>query len=804
MPGAFNTQPMIRNYLKIALRIFWQNKTYVLINLLSLGFALACCILSYLHYHYRHSFDKNHVATENIYRLNSVRKVGGGGIQRWGLSPSPVAATLEKDLPGISRTARLFSENLVVKKEESVFNETVHYADKNIFSFFTFPLKEGDYSGFESKNNLIISEAFAFKYFGKKTPVGNTVMMIKNGKEELFTVIGVLERLPLNSSFQFDLVTSFNNAFINASTLNDWRDAPLITTFAEIKNKTAAQNLSRSLDQYVGVHNESQKNWLVKSFYFQPFTEIALSSDVDFDEFVEGRALKPNPRGVMVFVPAIMSLFILLITCFNFTNISIAFASKRLKEIGVRKVMGGRKSQLVKQFLTENILLCLIASMVAIVIVLSLLPLFKNWTGVALEFNVIHNPVLLVFLLLLPIITALIAGIYPSFYISSFEPIGILKGSTTFGPKSRFTRFLLLVQFSLSCLALVIGIVLTKNASFQDKVDFGYAINEVVVTQLDSAGDYTALRNALLADTRVKGIGGAAQQVGAGTRTVTASNEKTEVKAQLAQIEGEDYLRTMGIQLVAGRHFHKGNGPDKDESVIINQTFAKQLNISEPIGKQVVLDSISYTIIGMVKDYKENGLHGQVPPCVLRAATEDEFKYMAIRATEENVLQIQNAVKAAWYKVLPGKPYRGFLQSDMVEKERYLNTGFQAVSFFMAAITILLSAAGLFALVSLNIIRRSKEVGMRKVLGASTVNLMSIVSKDFFYIIFLAFLIGASLGYVIIDKIIFRHIYAYHTEIGVGAFIAALAIIVLSCCATVGWRVYNAAVSNPINVLRKD
>ena len=793
---------MLRNYIKIALRILWQNKIYVAINLLSLAFALTCCIFSYLNYDYRMSFDKSHTNTENIYRLNSIRKTERS-TQRWGITPAPIGEIMAKDLPGVSGVARLYSENVVLKKGENVFNERVHYADKNIFSFFNFPLREGNYAQFDNINTVAISDGFARKYFGTEKALGQQIEMVKDGRKEFYTVAAVMKPIPLNSSFQFDIVTAFNNAFA-AGTTNDWRNNKMITTFAEIKNKEAVIQLAEALKTYTAVHNNAHEDWTIEGFYFQPFNEVAMSSDVDFDEFVHGRDLNANQRGVIVYIPTIMSILILLITCFNFTNISIAFASKRLKEIGVRKVLGGRKRQLIKQFLTENIILCLLASLIALGLVLSLLPSFNSWAGITLQFDVLANPTLLVFLLLLPLATAIIAGLYPAFYVSSFEPIGILKGSVTFGPKSRLTRFLLFLQFTISCLALILGILLTKNASYQNEVDFGYAINEVVVTEVDNAQEYTALSNMLRKDSRILSVGGAVDQLAAGTRSTKVTTDKAEVKAQVASIGGEEYLNTMGIKLTEGRHFYKTGGLDKDQSVIVNETLVKQMHLQNPIGQQIKVDSAYYAIVGVVADYKEFGLHGKVPPCVLRAAVGEDFKYLVVRTSKNNLADVQQATREGWAKVAPDKVYNGFLQIDMIDKERYMNESLKTVSFFLAGVIILLSASGLFALVSLNIIRRSKEVGMRKVLGASVLNLMKLVSKDFLYIIIVAFVVGASLGYIIIDKIIFRFVYAYHPEIEVSAFIGALAIVLASSLATVGWKVYSAASSNPMYVLRKD
>ncbi|HLL44471.1 MAG TPA: ABC transporter permease, partial [Segetibacter sp.] len=725
--------------------------------------------------------------------------------QPWGITPVAIGEYLANDMGESGRIARLLGKNLVVKNKDDVFGETVHYADKNIFSFFNLPLKRGNYNQFNDKNTIIISQPLAKKYFGKDEPVGRQLTMVANGKEEVFTVIGLLEKIPLNSSFQFDIVTSFNNAFpAGAASPNDLRNELFVTTFAEINNRERAKLLADQLTTYAAIYNTANKDWKIKNFYFQPFEEIALSSDVDFAQFVNGRELNRNPRGVMVIVPIVLSAFILLITCFNFTNISIAFASRRLKEIGVRKVLGVRKWQLIIQFLTENILLCLVASGLALFLVYRLLPELNTSTGVELQMNFGQNMMLWVILVGLPLIAAIVAGLYPSLYISSFEPVGILKGNTTFGPRSRITRILLVTQFSISCLALMVGIALTKNASFQKEVDFGYAINEVVVTEISSGQEYSALSNAIRNDPQVEGVAGAAQQIGAGTWETKVYYETNELKVQVARVGGEEYLKTMGVKLLSGRHFHSNEGLDKDQSILVNQKFAEKLNLADPLGKQIKLDSANYTIVGVVRDYKELGLHGLVPPCVLQLAGVDDYKFMVVRANENNLANVEKAIKASWKKLITGKPYSGFLQNDVILKERYMNAGLQSVSLFLAGVIILLSASGLFALVSLNILRRNKEIGVRKVLGASIANVMGLVVKDFMYILLLAFLIGSSLGYLIINKIVFNFIYVYHPTFGLDAFILTLLILLISCALTVGLKVFKAASSNPANVLKTD
>jgi putative ABC transport system permease protein len=332
---------MFNNYIKIALRVLLRNKVYVAINLLSLGFALACCVWSYLNYNFRASFDANHTGTENIYRINSLREVEHSS-QPWGVSPLPLAEAALKDMPAIEQVARLYHKSVVVKKDDNALSETIHYADPEVFSFFTFPIKYGNYTGFKDKT-VVISEAFGQKYFPNQLPLGKELTLLnQEGQEEIFTVGAVMQKTPVNSSFQFDIVAPFENLFTSGTfTRSNWKHPEYITTFVKIKETSIISQVEEQLNGFRQLHNAGKEDWKINGFYLQPFKQIAFSSDRDFAGFVYGSLLNANPRGVVVIVPAIMSLFILLITCFNFTNISIAFASRRLKEIGIRKVIGG-------------------------------------------------------------------------------------------------------------------------------------------------------------------------------------------------------------------------------------------------------------------------------------------------------------------------------------------------------------------------------------------------------------------------------------------------------------------------------
>ncbi|SDP33249.1 MacB-like core domain-containing protein [Mucilaginibacter sp. OK268] len=795
---------MFSNYLKIAFRVLWRNKVYVILNIAGLGFAIACCILAYLNYNYRTNFDQNHTGTERIYRLNSMRLIEGNK-QPWGVTPLPLAKAIEKDISGVERVARLSSAAIVVKHEENTFDEHIHYADKSLFDFFKFPLKSGSLLGFDQPGQVIISEAFAEKCFSKENAVGRSLTIIgSDGSPKVYMVAAVAQKVSANSSIQFNIITSFENAPVNKQTaFNSWKNPGLVTTFVKLKDKQSAELITGTFNSYVQINNRSNIDWPVTGFFLQPFSGLATSSDIDMPGYVYGSQLTVNPRGVLVIVPVIMSLFILLITCFNFTNISVAFASGRLKEIGIRKVIGGLRRQLIWQFLTENIVLCLLASALALFFVRLLLPTVIQLTGIDLSPDFARDYGFWLFLILIPAVSAVFSGLYPAMYISSFEPVKILKGKTALGSSNRFTRFLLIAQFSLSCFALVVGIVMSQNASFQKKADFGYAINEVAVVEINSPQEYTAFSQVVQQYPEIKSVAGCMQQIGDGTYTQTVKIQNEKIPVQAAKVGGEAYLKTMGIQLIQGRHFYNTDA-DAEESILVNQTFVQRLGLKQPLGKRISLDSAKYTIVGVVNDYKEYGLHDLVPPCVLHMAKPADYKFMVVRADENKLIQVNRLLQTAWHQVAPNAPYRGYLQSDLIEKELRMTQGFKSIAFFLAVVTLLLSASGLFAQIALNIDKRSKEIGMRKVLGASVMQIIALINREFIRIILIAFVIGSALGYLFTSKFIFQVIYKYHPDAGPEPYIGTLLIVVLSCMAIIGTKVFQAAKENPIKRLRAE
>ncbi len=793
---------MISNYFKIAIRILSRHKTYVFLNIAGLGFALACCLLAYLNYDYRETFDANYPDTENIYRINSKR-ISDGVVNEWGVSPIGLGEALKKNSSSVTSYARLFSAAGVIKNANDVFSEQIHFADPAFFDLFSVPLSEGNSSQFAAPNNVIISQTLAKKLFGNQSALNREITLInRQGMEQPFLITAVLGILPQNSSFQFDVITSIDTYFSKADQINISNNRE-VSTFLEIPNKTSLSNVEHQASSYAALYNKDKQKEKIEGFKLQNFQNIAFSSDRDLEGYVYGSTLNQNPRGVIVFGPAIMSFLILLIACFNFTNISISFASTRLKEIGIRKILGGIRAQLIKQFLAENILLCVLASGLAVFFVIALLPSFNSVSGLSLSFN-FKDLSLYLFLFSLPLFTALVSGLYPSLYISSFKPISILKGQTTFGDSNVFTKVLLCAQFSLTCFALIIGISLTKNAYYQSAVDYGYAINELAVLEVDSLSEFNILNNTLKSNPQIKSIAGTVNQIGEGSPVLKVEAGNKVIDATVTTTGGESYLKTSGVMLKEGRYFYSNRSMDPESSVMVNESLLSALNIKSAVGHRIKVDSTLYTIVGVVKDYKESGLHGEVPPIILKLANPENFRYLTVRADKASLPGVYKKMKDTWHRALPGKPFRGFMQNELIEKELYMNEGMKSVSFFLAITTIALSASGIFALISLNIIRRKREIGMRKVLGASILSIISLLNKSYFRLMMLSFVIGSAIGFLLIDNLLFRFIYAYHAEIGVMPFILTLSILLITTAITIGNKVYKTAVSSPIKTLKEE
>ena len=802
----FNERDMFKNNFKIAIRNLSRHKNYVLINVLGMGFALMCCIVAFLNLDYKLRFDDHHQKkTDHVYRLNTVRDIENGN-EPWGISPLALGSVVAQDIAGIEHVMRWHAASGIVKINDKTFGENLHYADMESLQVFNFPLLSGDVAAFENPGMIVLDQDIAIKYFGYEDPIGKSATIIDAfGREKIFVVGAVTKKVPYNSSIIFDIVIPIHHLFDPEKLPeSNWKNPSQTTIFLELAPEHDPEDVDKMLDRYVNVHNSFRDDIKVSDFYLQPFSELAFTSDIDLPGWVRGRALNRNAVGFLVGVTTILSLLILLTACFNFTNTSIAFSGNRLKEIGIRKVIGGSRQQLIKQFMVENLVLCFLSIFVGLLGAYYLIDAYNGLFDQTLDMQYIFKSRVLIFLFSMPLITAILAGGYPAFQISKHQPVTILKGKMRFASTGKLGKILLTAQFSFSCFSLIGGIILAQNAGYQEDIDFGYDLRKVVVTPINGQREFTTFQNAITQNPKIQSVAGSAQIVGQSSE-VSIKSHPGDHAITVRQLEiGSGYLKTLGIEMIAGREFNATSTPDHKQRVIINQKLAEVLQLESPLNQQIILNEKPYLVIGLAQNHKEFGLRGKEPPCLFTMADPDQLRYLSASVSASQVKEVNNYLMNTWFQVNPNTPYKGFLQEMLIYKQLYINNILRNLCFFLAAATLIMSTAGFFSIVSLSVLKRTKEIGIRKVFGSSISQMIYLIVKDFIKFVLVAFVIGSLLGYWVVQGVLFTKIYAYHISFGAGVFVFTLLIMLLTPGITVGLRVYRAAMANPSETLKSE
>ncbi len=788
---------MFKNYFKIAYRNLLKNKLYSFINIFGLSVAVAFCIVAYLNHDYNVSFDMFHQNAQEIYRLKTVR-VQNARERVWGYTPRPLGPALMQDFPFIKKAVRLTIATVVFKSGDKIFNEGVLHVDPEFFEMFSFPLKYGDKNVLRDKNKIVLSEALALKYFGAENPIGKQVTMrYRDGQPREFFIGAVAQKVPDNSSIQVDVLASLElllDAGIDKA--NDWTDWAHIT-FVQTSDPNQMAGLAQKMDRYLAVHNAVvAPDAQIKRFAIEPLQGMAMRArDVRFDILKEAM----HPAGIMA--PSVIAVLLLLMACFNYINTAIAYSSQRLKEIGIRKVIGGFRRQLIWQFLGENLLLCAIALALGIALAEIFVPAYDAlWTYFELTLNYAQNRGLLLFLAGLLLFLGLVAGTYPAFYVSAFHPVAILRGKQKFGGTSWLARALLTFQFTISILTVIAGIVFVQNAGFLRDFDLGYGKDLVIVVPLREAKYYEPYKNAIAQNPELVSIGAAMNHVGYNWGGATVAHASQKIDASMLSV-GYNYLETMQVRLAQGRMFDENLPTDLQEAVIVNQKLAAEFGWNNPIGQTVSLDTLRYTVIGVVEDFYNDGVWRPITPCLFRMATPANLRHIAVRVPVENLTATNEFLRATWTRVVPDLPYEGFYQNEVMAEAIEVSDNIKTMFIYISVLAMVIAAMGLFALVALNLARRTKEIGIRKVLGATMANIMNLVNKEFVRLLLAATLLASGAGYFAMQALL-QSIYAYHVGFSALPFLLGGAIVFALAALTVGSQVLKVATANPVEALR--
>jgi putative ABC transport system permease protein len=805
---------MFKNYFKIAFRNLWRNKGFSAINIFGLAIGLAVFLLIALFVVDELSYDKYNLNADRIYRVNSDFKVNGSTFNDR-LSPAPMAETLMKDYPQIEQATRLKDngKTLVRNGNKIIFEPNSMFADANLFNVFTVQMIAGDKrTALMQPHSLVISEYIAKKYFNSIDVIGKTLRL---DNTDDYKITGVIKNMPPQSHLHFNLLKAMSGYADSRNT--NWINVNYLTYLLVHKGTT-----QRDLDNYLSATTKKYAEPLLQSFihtsiadleskgdHFRfvtiPLTKIHLYSTLTQEQEPSG-----NIQYVYIFI--IIAVFILLVACINFMNLSTARSAGRSKEVGVRKVLGSSRGTLIYQFLIESILTSFIALVIALFIASLMLPYFNHLSDKEISLNLVSNTWLLPFSIIGTLVIGITAGAYPAFFLSAFQPIQVLKGKLASGFKGSWLRnSLVIFQFS-TVITLIVGtLVIYSQLNYIRNKKLGYNREQVLVLQ----NTYSLSQHANSFKQDVLKLAG----VKSGTMTPylpTSKNTNTEVYGKNAAMSpgqstaletwyiDEDYIPTLGMEMAAGRSFTKGILTDSS-AVIINETAARMLGYNKnPLDEKIFRGGgVSMNIIGVVKDFNSGSLRNKIEPLILRLS--EQRGGMAFRIDTKNVPGLISQIQTLYHTAdanMAGQPFiYSFLDDDfnhLYKSEQNTGKIFMSFAFF----AILIACLGLFGLITYAAEQRTKEIGIRKVLGASVTSIVTMLTNDFLKLVGIATVISFPITWWAMTK--WLQDFAYRTSIGWWVFAVAGLLAILITIITVSFRAIKAALTNPVTSLRSE
>lgn len=781
-----------------------KNKLFIIINVLGMGFAIACCIVAYLANEYDSTFDAVHVNNKNIYRVSAVREFENN-LTRFGYASLPLGEVIDRTFQDVSRSTRYAYSNSNFKRDNDLFPANLSYVDPDFFQMFTWAFVAGNPSDLKDKTSIFISEKMASRLFRtSKEALGKTIIQVYGTETREVKIAGVFEEPVPNSSFY----SRDGSAYMNFESFwdefkdvrqSDWRKE--CTLFIQIKDANRMGAVHQQLQSYVINNNSAREDFQVKEFALDPLETMAHR---DRAESVRSSTWGAPPISAIT-GSVIMAMLLLLIACFNLTNTAIAISSRRLKEIGIRKVMGSMRIQLIFQFISETTFICFLALLFALGLTDFLIAGWNIMTGnnIHLEPNYFDAPQFLLFLIGVLVFTGILAGSYPAFYISKFKPVTILKGKLKFGGTNYFTRILLGLQFAFSLIAIVNAIGFMQNARYQRNYDLGFDIRGSVIASVNSTSEFDTYRNALQGNPEILSIAGARSGIFSNRAHEPVKHESKQIEVDIIDV-GDNYLRTMDLKLLQGRDFIKDSETDRKESIIITQKMANLFGWENPLGKQILWkDTVKLYVIGVVKDVYTTGLWHEMEPMMIRYIAPDQYSQIVVSASADHASSVNAYMHQEWTKLFPNRLYNGHMLVSNLQTVIDLNLSIMYMYAFLGSIALILSATGLFTLVSLNIISRMKEIGVRKVLGASVSNIARIINVEFIIILASASLLGSLISYNMSD-IIMSSIWKYYQGVNVLTFVISVGLLFLISFFTIGYKVFTVSIMNPVNILRDE
>lgn len=801
---------MIENYFKTAWRNLWKNKTFSFINIFGLATGIASSLLIFLFVQDELSFDRFHKDAGNIYRVVKDFVNDDGSSLPDATTPPALAPAMQQEIPEVEKVTRVFPswgrDFLIKYGDKKIIEQNLYRVDSSFFDVFTFPFIKGDPKNvFKNSSSIALTKSTAKKYFGDEDPMGKILSVDDFGN---MMVSGVVKDVPSNSHFHFDFLISvrtFPGNNLDASW--EWYN---FYTYAKLKPNTSIASLTKKIQDIYERNDKDGKN----TFYTQRLTDIHLSSNLKWE-------LESNSDRLYVYVFSLIGIFVILIAGINYVNLATAKASVRAKEVGVRKVAGALRSSLVNQFLVESIITCLLACVVAVIIAHLMLPVVNALTLKRL--TVLGNPTVLSYMLLSAVFLGFVAGIFPAIYLSSFKPIIVLKGlklseKATLGLR----RILVVAQFTISIVLIIGALIISQQMHFIQSAKLGLNTDQVLIAKNTfNAQDRSAFLNEISQLPDVKKATTADGVVG-GQNWTNGMRLKGSQNSQLINFlsVGYDFVDAMGMQLKEGRSFSgkfpadtmnngiRGGALDQNiGSVLINETAVKDLGIPEPaVGRQLLWgsdnDTMYYvTVVGVLKDFHFTSLKNQIKPFAFINNPRRQW-YFTIKLSTDNMKATLTQLENVWKKFSDDRPFEFTFLDETYAKLYQSEARFQKIFISLVVLGIIIACLGLLGLSTFAAQRRVKEIGIRKVLGASAGSLVGLLSKDFLQLVVIALIIAVPIAWFAMTK--WLQDFAYRISIQWWVFIAAAVIALVIAFITVSSQAIKAAIANPVKSLRTE
>lgn len=789
---------MIRNYFVTAFRYLWKQKGFSIINLIGLSIGLSVCYFALSFVAFELSYDSYHEKSDRIYRLVTDVETPSG--KDYLSTTATMAPAIQEAFPEVQSAARVFLDYLIVQKDQEHYGEEkIAYADSSIFSVFTFPLLSGNpRTVLKAPYSIILSETAAQRYFGNKNPLGKTLRI--NGKEPA-QVTGVMKDMPQNSHFRVDMLVSM-------STLGEeWMHNSkrfFFYTYLLLPEGYDPAKLTAKLPDFVKTHIDQKAGKY--SLALEPLKSVYLEGKPRGSK--SGSSVSGNRSHVYIF--SFVAAFVLFIACFNFVNLTTALSIQRAKEIGVRKVLGTTRKLLVFQFLVEAVLITLASFVVAVLLCSTLVPFFNDLAGKTISSGIFQNVHYLFALLAAAVLIGVFSGIYPAFFLSRFQPVSTLKGGFVSATQGiAFRKVLVVAQFSISIILIVATIVVYQQLHFMQNQELGFKKEHNLVIDFQYDGQvvdhYESLKDKLTGLPGVTAASISSSIPGRSnhlfpTKIENIGNEMQEFQSDTYFVD-YDFLKQFQISVIAGRAFSKEFATDLREAILINETAVKSLGFSDPsqvIGKRFSQLSANGLVIGVVKDFHFRSFQEAVQPLTLRVAPSF-FTFLTLNVSSQNMPESIKMIESKWKELVPDLPLVYFFADEAYNNQYRDEQRFGKLFICFATLAILISCLGLLGLSAFSITQRTREVGVRKVMGASVGGIVKLLSVDFIKLVFVSTLIAIPVAWFGMDR--WLRDFAYRIDMPWWAFMAAGFIAVVIAVATVSFQAIKAALMNPVKSL---